>query len=119
MRGMVEDRDMRRREAGRQKQELTAAAAAAAAARSGFQREGHGCRRLRGGAPPRAGAPAYHRVAHDAARHTNIKQTNNLGIRFDATTTIIILLQFSFFLKKKQKRRKQKVIKLVWNRGLG
>ena len=28
------------------------------------------------------------------------KQTNNLGIRFDATTTIIIL-QFSFFLKKK------------------
>jgi hypothetical protein len=78
--------------------------AAAAAARSGFQREGHGGRRLRGGALPRAGgvaaAPAYHRVAHDAARHTNIKQTNNLGIRFDATTTTTttIIIQFSFFI---------------------
>ena len=108
MAGMVEDRDKSRRarETGRVCVLTAAAAAAAAAARCGFQREGHGGRRLRGGALPRAGAPAYHRVAHDAARHTNIKQTNNLGIRFDATTTIMI--QFSFFFKKNNKKEESK-----------
>jgi len=34
------------------------------------------------------------------------KQTNNLGIRFDATTTIMI--QFSFFFKKNNKKEESK-----------